>query len=129
MSYYFSTTVNKDFDTAVEYVKEELKKEDFGVLTSIDVKTTLKKKLDKDFNKYTILGACNPPCAFDALSTEKWIGLMLPCNVVVREDEQGSVHVAAIDPIASMKAVANPDLSETAKTVQRKLKDVIKGLN
>ena len=116
------------FDQAVEKVTEELKKEGFGILTDIDVKETLKKKLNLDFQKYKILGACNPPFAHKALQAENKIGLMLPCNVVVQETSDHEVEVAAIDPIASMLAVENPKLKEVAEEAQIKLKMVIDNL-
>ena len=128
MSYYFSKTLNVPFDEAVERVTEELKKEGFGILTDIDVKATLKKKLDVDFKKYRILGACNPPFAYRALQKEDKIGTMLPCNVIVQEHTEGSVEVSAIDPVASMQAIRNPELHEIAEQIQAKLKAVIGNL-
>jgi uncharacterized protein (DUF302 family) len=128
MKYYFSKTVTLSFDDAIEKVIAELKKEGFGVLTDIDVKQTLKKKLDVDFKKYRILGACNPPFAYKALQVEDKIGTMLPCNVIVQEIEGGRVEVAAIDPIASMQAVANPALKDVAEEVQAKLKKVVENI-
>lgn len=128
MSYYFEKRVGIGFEAAVERVTEELKKEGFGILTDIDVKATLKKKLDVDFRKYRILGACNPPYAYQALQAEPKIGTMLPCNVIVQENEEGNVVVAAIDPIASMQAVENPGLWSIAEEVQAKLKKVIDNL-
>ena len=128
MSYYFSKTIRLSFDEAVAKVTDELKKEGFGILTDIDVKTTLKKKLDVDFRKYRILGACNPPFAYQALQAEDRIGLMLPCNVIVQEKEEGTVEVSAIDPIASMQAVKNEKLAGVATQVQAKLKKVIESL-
>jgi uncharacterized protein (DUF302 family) len=127
MSYYFNKTLRITFDEAVARVTEELKKEGFGVLTDIDVKGTLKKKLDVEFRNYRILGACNPPFAYKALQAEDKIGTMLPCNVIVQE-RNGGVEVAAIDPIASMKAVENPGLREVAEQIQAKLKKVIDSL-
>jgi uncharacterized protein (DUF302 family) len=127
MSYYFSKTLNTTFDGAIARVTAELKKEGFGVLTEIDVKETLKKKLNADFRNYKILGACNPPFAYQALQAEDKIGAMLPCNVIVQETT-GGVEVAAVDPIASMAAVENPKLAEVAKQVQAKLKKVIENL-
>jgi uncharacterized protein (DUF302 family) len=100
MKYYFSKIISLSFDDAIEKVMAELKKEGFGVLTDIDVKQTLKKKLDVDFKKYRILGACNPPFAYKALQVEDKIGTMLPCNVIVQEIDEGHVEVAAIDPVA-----------------------------
>ncbi len=128
MKYYFSKTVTLSFEDAIEKVIAELKKEGFGVLTDIDVKQTLKKKLDVDFKKYRILGACNPPFAYKALQVEDKIGTMLPCNVIVQEIDEGHVEVAAIDPVASMQAVANPALKDVAEKVQGKLKKVIENI-
>lgn len=128
MSYYFSKTLNTDFDTAISRVTEELKKEGFGVLTEIDVKETFKKKLDLDFRKYRILGACNPNFAFEAIKSEDKVGTMLPCNVVVQEHEDGKIEVSAIDPIASMMAIKNDSLGEVASSVSDKLRRVIENL-
>ena len=128
MAYYFSKTLHSSFDEAVARVTDELKKEGFGILTDVDVKTTLKKKLDVDFRKYRILGACHPQFAYQALQAEDKIGTMLPCNVIVQELAEGKVEVAAIDPIASMMAVQNPSLGGVAQQVQAKLKKVIEGL-
>ena len=128
MSYYFSKTLNVSFDEAISKVSEELKKEGFGIITEINVKETLKKKLNVDFNNYRILGACNPHFAYQALQKENKIGTMLPCNVIVQENPEGNIEVAAIDPIASMKAVQNIELDEIAKQVQAKLKSVIDNL-
>lgn len=128
MSYYFSKTLNTDFDAAISRVTEELKKEGFGVLTEIDVKETFKKKLDLDFRKYRILGACNPNFAFEAIKSEDKVGTMLPCNVVVQEHEDGKIEVSAIDPIASMMAIKNDSLGEVASSVSDKLRRVIENL-
>jgi uncharacterized protein (DUF302 family) len=128
MSYYYSKVVDLSFEEAIQRVTEELKKEGFGILTEIDVKATLKKKLDVDFRNYKILGACNPPFAYQALQAERMIGTMLPCNVIVQEVNDGKVEVAAVDPIASMQAVENPALAGIAEQVQRKLKAVIERL-
>jgi uncharacterized protein (DUF302 family) len=127
-SYGFSKVVNLGYDEAIEKVTDELKKEGFGVLTEIDVKATLKKKLDVDFKPYKILGACNPPFAYKALQSEEQIGLMLPCNVIVYVNDEGKTVVAAVDPIASMQAVKNESLGEVAETIQGKLKKVISSL-
>lgn len=129
MSYYFTKTVNDNFDQAIEKVTEELKKEGFGILTEIDVKETFKKKLDKDFRKYRILGACNPNMAFQAIEAESRIGTMLPCNVIVQELDNGKVEVSAVDPVASMQAVDNNSLGPIAKQVREKLQKVIENLN
>jgi uncharacterized protein (DUF302 family) len=128
MSYYFSKTLNVTFDEAVERVIQELKKEGFGILTDIDVKATLKKKLNVEFKKYRILGACNPPFAYRALQKEDKIGTMLPCNVIVQEHREGSVEVSAIDPVASMQAINNPELHDIAQEIQAKLRAVIGSL-
>jgi uncharacterized protein (DUF302 family) len=128
MKYYFSKTVTLPFDNAIERVIAELQKQGFGVLTDIDVKQTLKKKLNVDFKKYRILGACNPPFAYKALQVEDKIGTMLPCNVIVQEIDEGQVEVAAIDPVASMQAVSNPALKDVAEKVQAKLKKVIENI-
>ena len=127
-NYGFSKVVNLGYDKAIEKVTEELKKEGFGILTEIDVKETLKKKLDVDFKPYKILGACNPPFAYKALQSEEQIGLMLPCNVIVYVNDDNKTVVAAIDPIASMQAVKNESLGEVAETIQGKLKKVIEKL-
>ncbi|MBI1287579.1 MAG: DUF302 domain-containing protein [Flavobacteriales bacterium] len=128
MSYYFSKKVNVGFDEAIENVTAALKEEGFGVLTDIDMKATFKKKLDVDFRKYRILGACNPNFAYKAVGAEPNIGLMLPCNVIVQEHEDGSVEVAAVDPVASMTAVKNDSLGSIASEVQSRLKKVINDL-
>ena len=128
MSYYFSKKLKMDFDEAILRVTEELKKEGFGILTEIDVNATLKKKLNVDFHKYTILGACNPPFAYRALQAEPKIGTMLPCNVVVEELTDGEIEVAAVDPLASMQSIQNNKLQSIAKETQLKLKKVIEQL-
>jgi len=128
MSYYFSKILNVSFEEAILKVTDELRKEGFGILTDIDVKEALKKKLNVDFRKYRILGACNPPFAYQALLKEDKIGTMLPCNVIVQEISEGKVEVAAIDPIASMQAIENPELGEIATQVQAKLRKVVENL-
>ena len=128
MSYYFSTKVEMSFEAAISTVTEALKKDGFGILTEIDVKATLKKKLDVDFPKYTILGACNPPFAYRALQAEPKIGIMLPCNVIVQELDNGSIEVAAVDPLASMQSIHNKELQTIAEEIQVKLKQVIEQL-
>jgi uncharacterized protein (DUF302 family) len=128
MNYYFSKSLDLSFDEAIKRVTDELKKEGFGILTEIDVKATLKKKLDADFRNYRILGACNPPLAHQALQAEPHIGLMLPCNVVVQEGENGQTIVSAIDPVASMQAVENESLGKIAGQVGPKLQKVIESL-
>ncbi len=128
MSYHFSKTTRLSFDEAITRVTEALKKEGFGVLTEIDVKETLKRKLDVDFRKYRILGACNPAFAYRALQAEDKIGTMLPCNVIVQERSDGQVEVSAVDPVASMLAVENRELGAIAEDVRGKLRNVIAGL-
>jgi uncharacterized protein (DUF302 family) len=128
MKYYFNKTLNEDFTTVIERVTEALKNEGFGILTEIDVKETLKKKLDIDFKKYKILGACNPPYAHKALLAEDKIGTMLPCNVIVQEIEKGIVEVAAVNPMASMQAVENEKLNDVASEITGMLENVIKKL-
>jgi uncharacterized protein (DUF302 family) len=125
MGYYFSKTLKVPFEEAVSRTIEALKKEGFGVLTDIDVKATLKKKLDADFRNYRILGACNPPFAHQALLAEDKVGTMLPCNVIVQELSPGRVEVAAVDPLASMRAIENPALEKVARRVQEKLAQVM----
>ena len=127
-NYGFSKVVNLGYEEAIEKVTAELKKEGFGVLTEIDVKETLKKKLDVEFKPYKILGACNPPFAYKSLQAEEQIGLMLPCNVIVYVNDSSETVVAAINPIASMQAVKNDKLGEVAEAIQSKLKKVISSL-
>jgi len=128
MSYYFSTSVTGSFETVLERATASLRKEGFGILTEIDVQATLKQKLDADFQKYKILGACNPPFAYQALQTENKIGTMLPCNVIVQEVSGGKIEVAAVDPVASMRAVDNPGLFSIAEQVRERLKRVVENI-
>ncbi|MDH3216151.1 MAG: DUF302 domain-containing protein [Candidatus Krumholzibacteria bacterium] len=128
MSYYFSKTLTIPFEEAIDKVTERLQGEGFGVLTDIDVKATLKKKIDVEFRKYRILGACNPTFAHQALQVEDKIGAMLPCNVVVQETTQGNVEVAAVDPVASMQGVNEPRLDPIATQVRSQLRRVVEGL-
>ena len=128
MSYYFNTIVSGDFDTTIEKVTQLLQKEGFGILTQIDIQETLKKKLDVDFKKYKILGACNPPFAYKALQSEDKIGTMLPCNIIVQELGPNKIEVAAINPMVSMQAVKNSQLEDVAQEVSGRLKHVIKQL-
>lgn len=125
MSYYLNRTLSCPFDAAIVRVTEELQKEGFGILTEIDVKATLKKKLGVDFRNYRILGACNPPFAYQALQAEPKIGTMLPCNVIVEEVGNNSIEVSAVDPLASMQAIDNPALQGIALQIQAKLRQVI----
>ncbi len=128
MSYYFSKIVDDSFEDVIERVTRHLADAGFGVLTTIDVSATLKKKIDVDFQRYTILGACNPGYAHKALLAEDKIGTMLPCNVIVQEMADGKVEVAAVDPMASMMAINNETLGGIASEVQVMLKNVIEGL-
>lgn len=128
MTYYFNKKVTGSFEEALQRVTESLAKEGFGVLTEIDVKATMKKKLGEDFYNYKILGACNPPYAHKALLAEDKIGTMLPCNVIVQEREPGKVEVSAINPIASMQSVQNEQLKPIAQEISDKLKKVIEEL-
>ncbi len=128
MSYYFTKTVHMTFDEAIARATEALKAEGFGVLTDIDVRATMKKKLDVEFRPYRILGACNPPFAHQALLAEDKIGTMLPCNVIVQEHAPGVVEVAAIDPVASMAAVQNESLAAIASEVRAKLQRVVESV-
>jgi uncharacterized protein (DUF302 family) len=124
MRYGFSRTVPHSFETAVSRVTEELQKEGFGVLTTIDVKETLKKKLGVEFGKYLILGACNPPLAHRALQAEEQIGLLLPCNVIVYEKEASTV-VAVFDPMLMTTVLEKEEIRPIAAEVQRKLERVL----
>lgn len=126
--YYFKTTIDVPFDQAVEKAREALGREGFGVLTEIDVKATIKKKLDEEFRPYVILGSCNPRLAFKTLKAEEQIGLMLPCNVVVQETADGQSVVSAINPLVAMESVGNPDLEPIASEVTGKLRRVIESL-
>ena len=128
MDYYFSKSLNVSFDKAVDEVTEELGKEGFGILAEIDVKDTLKKKIGVDFKKYKILGACNPHFAYRALQVEDKIGLMMPFNVIVQEISEKNIEVAAVDPVASILAIANPEVQDNAKQLRIKLQTVIDNL-
>jgi len=125
MTYYFSRIIEGGFDEVVGRTREALKQEGFGVITEIDVQATLKTKIDVDFRRYLILGACNPAMAHEALQIEDKVGTMLPCNVVVQERSDGRIEVAAIDPVASMQAIGNPALSDNAAEVAAKLRDAL----
>ena len=126
--YGFAKAVASSFDAAVEKVTQELQKEGFGVLTDIDVAATLKKKLNQDMPPYRILGACNPPLAHRALEAEPSIGLLLPCNVVVRQDDAGKVQVEFMDPNAVLDLVAKPKINRLASEVRQKLERVLQAL-
>jgi uncharacterized protein (DUF302 family) len=128
MSYYFSKIVEVSFDDAIIKTTEALKKYGFGVLSEIRIHEKLKEKIGVDFQKYTILGACNPSMAYKALIAENKIGTMLPCNVIVQDIGNGKIEVAAIDPIESMKAVTNPALGEISVQVRELLKSMIEEL-
>ncbi len=128
MSYYTNKRIEGNFTNVMDRVIDALKEEGFGVLSDIDVKTTMKEKLDVDFRNYRILGACNPPNAHKALTAEPHIGLLLPCNVVVQEPEKGIIDVSAVDPKASMASVNNPDITPVADFIKEKLERVINSL-
>ncbi len=128
MKYYCNKTTDLSFDDAVQAITEALREQGFGILTDIDVQQTLKKKLDVDFRRYRILGACNPPFAYKALQLEDKIGTMLPCNVIVHEVEGGQVEIAAIDPLASMQAVQNESLNDIAEQVRSKLEKAVESI-
>ena len=128
MSYHYSRIVSLPFEDAVRATVASLARQGFGVLTEIDVRATLKKKLDVDFRPYRILGACNPAMAYRALQAEDKIGTMLPCNVVVQECPDGRIEVSAVDPVASMQAVENESLAEVAEKVRALLRGAIDGI-
>ena len=128
MTYYFNKTVSGEFESVKKNVIAELEKEGFGILTEIDVQATLKKKIDVDFRKYHILGACNAPFAHKALQAEDKVGTMLPCNVILQELDNGQVEVAAVNPIASMQAIENKELGNIASEISEKLQKVISAL-
>lgn len=128
MSYYFAKTLETDFESAVRRATEALKQNGFGIITQIDVRETFKSKIGVDFRNYRILGACNPQLAHEALQIEDKVGTMLPCNVVVQELGGGKIEVAAIDPVASMMAIENPELKRAAEQVREKLRGAIENL-
>ena len=128
MKYYCDKITDLSFDDAVQAITEALREQGFGILTDIDVQQTLKKKLDVDFRRYRILGACNPPFAYKALQAEDKIGTMLPCNVIVQEVEGGQVEIAAIDPLASMQAVQNKSLNDIAEQIRSKLEKAVESI-
>ncbi|EMY81103.1 MULTISPECIES: DUF302 domain-containing protein [Psychroflexus] len=128
MKYYFNKTIEGTFLEVIDKVKKGLKVEGFGILTEIDIKETMKKKLDVDFKQYKILGACNPPFAYKALQAEDKIGTMLPCNVIVQEIETDVIEVAAVNPMASMQAVNNEKLNDIANEITAMLEKVIERL-
>ena len=127
MSYYFATTLAGTFDEVTERARQALKDQGFGIISEIDIQKTLREKIGDDFRRYTILGACNPSLAYEALQIEDKVGTMLPCNVVVQEVADG-IEVAAIDPVASMQGIENPVLSAKAAMVADKLKRAIAAL-
>jgi uncharacterized protein (DUF302 family) len=128
MSYYLGKMLRMPFADAVALTTDALKKEGFGIITQIDVKETLKSKIGVDFPAYKILGACNPTLAYEALKLENKVGTMLPCNVVVRDAGDGNTEIAAIDPVASMQAIDNPELQRAAEIVRGKLLKVVDAL-
>lgn len=130
MKYYYSTTLRHlTFEEAIDRITYELNNQGFGILTEVDIKSTLKKKLDIEFYNYKILGACNPPYAYKALQIEDKIGTMLPCNVIVQEKHSGTIQISAVDPVASMQAIENQELVEIAGEIRAKLIKAIENLN
>ena len=127
MSYYIATTLDEPFETAISRAEEALKKEGFGIISRIDIQDALKTKVGVEFRPYTILGACNPALAHEALKLEDKVGTMLPCNVVVQARD-GATEIAAIDPVASMQAIRNPQLQQAAQEVRSRLQRVIDSL-
>lgn len=125
MQYFHTKTSALDFDTALEKIEQALQQEGFGVLTNIDIQATLQKKLGVEFRKYKILGACNPPFAYKALSVEPHLGVLLPCNVVVQENTDGKVIVSTINPLNSMQSVGNPSIQEVAEDINKRLLQVL----
>ena len=125
MKYYFSNTISTTFDNAIKLITDKLKTEGFGVISEIKMHEKLKEKLEVDFKKYTILGACNPSFALKALQLEDKIGTMLPCNLLVIEQENGKIEVAAINPVASMQSIANPELYDIAHKVSQTLRNIV----
>ncbi len=128
MTYYMATRLQASFEEAIARTEAALKTEGFGVISRIDIRDTLKSKINVDFRPYMILGACNPVLAHEALQLEDKVGTMLPCNVVVQQVEAGEIEVAAIDPVASMQSIENPDLKKAAAAVREKLARVIAAL-
>ena len=128
MKYYFNRTLKGNFDEVMNKVIKELEKEGFGVLTEINVNETFKKKLDVDFRRYHILGACNAPYAYKAIENEDKIGSMLPCNVILQQKDDGEVEIAAVNPVASMQAVENDKLGEVAREIAKKLLRVVENV-
>ena len=124
-SYGYSKVVSMGYEEAIEFITEEMKKEGFGVLTKADVSATFKKRLGVDFKPYTILGACNPEHAYHSLQIEEEIGLLLPCNFIVYVNDANETIISAVNPMASMQAVNNPELGDTAVEVQRKIKSIM----
>ncbi len=129
MKYYIQKMLNTDFESAISKTKESLQQQGFGVLTEINIHDKIKQKLDVDFRRYTILGACNPVLAYEALQKEDKIGTMLPCNIIVQEKKENKTEVAAVDPKASMQAVENEQLKDVAEKVKEMLEKVISGIN
>lgn len=125
MTYYHSRIYNDNFENTEQKITEALKERGFGIITSVDVTNTFKEKLEKDFRKYKILGACNPKNAFEAIGIEDKIGLMLPCNVIIQEKSENQTEIAAIDPVASMQAVENDNLTPIAERIRDILKEAV----
>jgi uncharacterized protein (DUF302 family) len=123
MGYFFSKTLQRSYEDTLSYVEEKLKDQGFGVITEVELHKKFKEKLNVDFRRYKILGACSPKHAYEAVSKEEHIGLMLPCNVVIQDKGENTTEVSVVDPVASMQAVENPGLADTAGKVREKLKE------
>lgn len=128
MNYYINKTIRADFDEALELVTEALKEKGFGILSEIDISEKMREKMDIEFRKYKILGACNPPFAYKALQQEDKVGTLLPCNVILQEVGEGMVEVAAVDPVASMISISNPGLTKIAEEVRDIFEELIEAL-
>lgn len=128
MNYYINKTIRADFEEALELVTEALAAKGFGILSEIDISAKMREKMDIEFRKYKILGACNPPFAYKALQQEDKVGTLLPCNVILQEVEEGMVEVAAVDPVASMVSIANPGLTKIAEEVRDIFEELIEEL-
>jgi uncharacterized protein (DUF302 family) len=129
MDYYIKTTISGSFESARAKVEKALKDEGFGIISEVDMQEKLKDKINVDFRKYTVLGACNPPIAYESLQVESKVGLLLPCNVILQELEPGKIEVASIDPFVSMQIVDNDELSKIALSVKEKLENAINSLD
>lgn len=125
MSYYYNRIYNDSFENTEAKIIEALNERGFGISTTVDITNTFKEKLNKDFRKYKILGACNPENAYKALGVEERVGVMLPCNVVIQEQGENKTEVVAVDPIASMQAIKNDDLNPILETIRKRLREAV----